>query len=66
MVKKLSMYRSLHDVYPVMYVDFDSLWEVKMTAVCNFISLREKMRELLDKNGKGEKKKEKKRKEEIY
>ena len=36
-----------------------------MTAACNFISLGEKMRELLDKNGK-KKKKEKKRKEENY
>ena len=33
-----------------------------MTAACNFISLGEKMRELLDKKGK-RKKKEKKRKE---
>ena len=33
-----------------------------MTAACNFISLEEKMRELLDKNGKRKKKiKEKKR-----
>ena len=38
-----------------------------MTAACNFISLAEKMRELLDKkNGKRKKKKEKKRKEENY
>ena len=36
-----------------------------MTAVCNFISLGEKIGELLDKNGK-RKKKEKKRKEENY
>ena len=36
-----------------------------MTAACNFISLREKMRELLHKDGK-RKKKEKKRKEENY
>ena len=33
-----------------------------MTAACNFISLGEKMRELLDKNGK----RKKKRKEENY
>ena len=36
-----------------------------MTAACNFISLREKMRELPDKSGK-RKKKEKKRKEKNY
>ena len=30
-----------------------------MTAACNFISLGEKMRELLDKNGIGKKKKRK-------
>ena len=36
-----------------------------MTATCNFISLEEKMRELLDKNGK-RKKKGKKRKEKNY
>ena len=36
-----------------------------MTAACNFISLGEKMRELLVKNGK-RKKKEKKRKKENY
>ena len=36
-----------------------------MTAACNFISLGEKMLELLDKNRKS-KKKEKKRKEENY
>ena len=29
-----------------------------MTAACNFISLGEEMRELLDKNGKGKKRKE--------
>ena len=40
---------------------FAFLRKVKMTAACNFISLREKMRELLDKNGT-RKKKEKKRK----
>ena len=33
-----------------------------MTAACNFISLGEEMRELLDKNGKRNKKKIKKRK----
>ena len=32
-----------------------------MTAACNFISLGEKMRELLDKKGKRKKKKEKKK-----
>ena len=36
-----------------------------MTVACNFISLGEKMRELLDKNVT-RKKKEKKRKEENY
>ena len=36
-----------------------------MTAACNFISLGEKLRELLDENVK-RKKKEKKRKEENY
>ena len=36
-----------------------------MSAACNFISLEEKLRELLDKNGK-RKKKKKKRKEESY
>ena len=36
-----------------------------MTSAGNFISLGEKMRELLDKNGK-RKKKDKKRKEENY
>ena len=36
-----------------------------MTAACNFISLGEKIGELLDKNGK-RKKKEEKRKEENY
>ena len=32
-----------------------------MTPACNFISLGEKMRELLDKNGKRKKKEKKKR-----
>ena len=31
-----------------------------MTAACNFISLGEKMRELLDKNGKRKKKEDRK------
>ena len=39
--------------------------EVKITAACNFISFGEKVREILDKNGK-RKKKEKKRKRENY
>ena len=38
-----------------------------MTAACNFISLGEKMREMLDKNGKREEKdKKSKGKEENY
>ena len=36
-----------------------------MTAACYFISLAEKMRELLDKNGKRKKKREEKRKVKI-
>ena len=59
MVIKLSMYVDLHDVYPAMHVNLAFSREVKMTAACNFISLGEKMRELLDKNGK-------KRKEDNY
>ena len=57
MVIKLSMYVGLHDVYPVMDVNLAFWREVKMTAVCNFISLGEEMCELLDKNGKKEKRK---------
>ena len=37
-----------------------------MTAACNFISLGEKIGELLDKNGKRKKKEKKKKKEENY
>ena len=53
-----------------MYVGMDvnlAFWrEVKMTAACNFISLGEKLRELLDKNGKKKKKwEENKRGEEL-
>ena len=36
-----------------------------MTAACNFISLREKMRELLDKNGNKKEKREEKKKRKI-
>ena len=61
MVIKLSMYVGLHDVYPVMDVNFAFWREVKMTAARNFISLGEKMRELLDKNGKRKKKEKEKR-----
>ena len=63
MVIKLSMYVGLHDVYPAMDVNFAFWREVKITAACNFISLGEKMRELLDKNGKRDKEK---RIEETY
>ena len=42
------MYVGRHDVYPAM-------------AACNFISLGEKMRELLDKNEKRKKKERKKK-----
>ena len=48
MVIKLSMYVGLHDVYPTMGVNFAFWKEVKMIAACNFISLGEKMSELLD------------------
>ena len=65
MVIKLSMYVCLHDVYPAMDVNFPFRREVKMTAACNFISLGEKIRVLLDKNSK-RKKKEKNRKEENH
>ena len=40
----------LHDIYPTMDVNFAFWREVKMTAACNFISLREKRHELLYKN----------------
>ena len=52
MVIKLSMYVGLHDIYPTMDVNLAFWREVKITAACNFISLGEKMRELLDENGK--------------
>ena len=39
-----------------MDVNLAFLKEMKMTTACNFISLGEKMRELLDKNGKRKKK----------
>ena len=55
MVIKLSMYVCLHDVYPTMDVNFAFWKEVKIAAACNFISLGEKMRELLHKNGKRKK-----------
>ena len=60
MVIKLSMYVGLHNVYPAMNVNLAIWREVKMTAACNFISLGEKMRELLDKNGKRKKKEKRK------
>ena len=55
MVIKLSMHVGLHDAYPAMNVNLAFWREVKMTAACNFISLGEEMRELLDKNGKKKK-----------
>ena len=55
MVIKLSMFVGLHDMYPTMDVNLAFCREVKMTAACNFISLGEKIRELLDKNGKRKK-----------
>ena len=66
MVIKLSLHVGPHDLYPAMDVNFAFWREVKMTAACNFISLGEKIGDLLDKNGKRKKKKEKKRKEENY
>ena len=65
MVMKLSMYVGPHNVYPTMNVNLAFLRKVKMTAACNFVSLGEKIGELLDKNGR-RKKKEKKTKEENY
>ena len=62
MVIKLSTYVGLHDVYPTMDVNLAFCKEIKMTAACNFISLGEKICELLDKNGI----RKKKRKEENY
>ena len=50
MVIKLSMYLGVHDVYPAMNAKLAFSKEAKMTAACNFISLGEGMRELLDKN----------------
>ena len=64
MVIKLSMYVGLHDIYPMMHVNFAFLKGSEITAACNFISLEEKMRELLDKNG--EKKRKKKENRENY
>ena len=64
MVIKLLMYVGLDDVYPAMDVNFTFSREVKMTTACNFISLGEKIRELLDKYGK-RKEEKKKRKEEL-
>ena len=61
MVIKLSMYVGLHDVYPAMDVNLAFSREVKVPAACNFITLGEKMRELLHKTGK-----KRKRKEENY
>ena len=66
MVIKLSMSVGIHDVYPAMVVNFAFSRKVKKIAACNFVSLGEKkMRELLDKKGKRNKKKEK-RKEKNY
>ena len=45
------------------FISFPILKGSEMTAACNFIFLGEKMRELLDENGK--RKKKKKRKEKI-
>ena len=61
MIMKLSMYVGLHDVYPAMDVNLAFCKEVKMTAACNFISLGEKMRELLNKNGERKEKREEKK-----
>ena len=36
-----------------------------MTAACNFISLGDEMRELLDKNGKKKEKREEKKREKL-
>ena len=48
-----------------MDVNFAFLREVKMTTACNFMSLGEKMCELLDKNGNRKKKKRRKEKRKI-
>ena len=61
MVIKLSMYVGLHDVYPVIKVNFTFRRKVKMTATCNFVSLGEKMRELVVKKWKRKKKREEKK-----
>ena len=62
MVIKLSMYVALHDVYPAMKVNIVFKRKLKMTTTCNFVSLGDKMRELLVKIKKG---KERKRKRKV-
>ena len=57
--RTVNLYVGLHDVSPARDVNFAILREAKMTAACNFISLKEKMHELLDKNRKKKKKKRK-------
>ena len=57
----------LHNVYPVMKVNFAFRREVKMTATCNFLFLGEKVRKLFVKKWKRlERIKEKKRKKKHY
>ena len=50
-VIELLIFVALYDIYPAMMVNFAIGRKVKMTAPCNFVSLGEKMRELLDKKG---------------
>ena len=61
MVIKLSMYAALYDVHPTIDVNFAFRRKLKVTATCNFVSLGEKIRELLVKKWKKKKKKKKKK-----
>ena len=48
MVIKLSISVGLHDINPAMVINLAFSRKVKMTAVCNFLSLGETMCELID------------------
>ena len=59
MVIKLSIYVGLHDVYPVMEINFAFRRKVKMTATCNLICVFGRKKNELTISLKRQKKKEK-------
>ena len=64
-IELLMYYVGLHDLYPTIDVNFAFRRKMKITATCNFVSLGDKMREILVKKWKRKKKREEKKREKL-